>query len=191
MDKKRTMLSSYLWLITVIIAVTGLAVFSLSITQAKEKQAEEPNKAAMMEEKKETAMEEKQERMHKCTKSCVKDCQVTMEDIAAAKAAISVAIEAMDKGEISVAKSELEKAENLLTKAHKCMKENVEKMPCANSKCPMTGKSIDVTDRPKDCTRMYKNMKIGFCCPACPPEWDKLTEAEKDAKLKECMPSKE
>jgi hypothetical protein len=38
---------------------------------------------------------------------------------------------------------------------------------------------------------MYKGMKVGFCCPNCPPEWDKLTDAEKEAKLKEAMPSKE
>jgi len=187
MDKKRTLFPSHLWLIAIIAAMAGLA----GLAQAKEKQAEEPNKAAMMEEKKETVMEEKQEKMHECTISCVKDCQASMEDISAAKAAIKAAIEAIDKGESATAKSELEKAEKLLTKAHKCMKENIEKMPCANSKCPISGKPIDRMNRPQDCTRMYKGMKIGFCCPNCPPEWDKLTDAEKDAKLKNVMPPKE
>jgi hypothetical protein len=182
MDKKRTLFPSHLWLIAIIVVAAGLAVFSLSSAQTKEKQTEEPNKAAMM--------EEKHEKMHECTTSCVKDCQASMEDIAAAKAAIKAAIEAIDKGESATAKSELEKAEKLLTKAHKCMKENIEKMPCANMKCPISGKPIDKMDRPQDCTRMYKGMKIGFCCPNCPPEWDKLTDAEKDAKLKECMPPK-
>ena len=35
-----------------------------------------------------------------------------------------------------------------------------------------------------DVTAMYKGMKVGFCCQDCVEEWNKLSDAEKDAKLK-------
>ena len=114
-----------------------------------------------------------------------------MDDIASAKAAIKAAIEALDKDDKATAKSELEKADKLLAKAHKCMKENVEKMPCVNGKCPISGKEFDKMNAPADHTRMYKGMKVGFCCAVCPTQWDKLSDEEKDAKLKEVMPPKE
>jgi hypothetical protein len=194
MNRKKTSPSSILWLVVAVTAIAGLTAFSLISAQAAGK-AEEPNKMAMAEEKKETAMEEKQEKkmekMHKCTDMCVKNCQANMENISSAKNAIKAAMEAIDKGDMKMAKSELEKADKLLMTVHKTMEENMEKMPCVNNKCPISGKSIDMMDRPKDCTRIYKEMKIGFCCPMCPPQWDKLTDAEKDAKLKEAMPPKE
>jgi len=197
MDGKRKTLSPTLWLMAAIII--GFA--GLSLISAQAKAAEEPNKAAITEEKQGRMMKHKEkmkgmhtctmEDMQKCTKTCVKSCQTNMEDVSEATVAVKAAMEAIDKGDTKAAKSELEKADKLLTTVHKSMKENIEKMPCVNAKCPISGKPIDVMDRPKDCTRMYKGMKIGFCCPNCPPAWDKLTDEEKDAKLKAAMPSKE
>jgi hypothetical protein len=192
MDKKRTSHPSTLWLIAALVTTIGL--MSLSLVVAKSRAAEEPNKMTMSESKNEEAMEskhkEKMEKMHKCTEMCTKKCQTNMMDISEAKASIKMAIEAIDKGDMAAAKSELEKADKLLTTVHKSMEENIEKMPCANSKCPISGKEFDNMNVPKDRTRMYKGMKIGFCCPMCPPEWDKLTDEQKDAKLKEVMPPK-
>jgi hypothetical protein len=185
MKRKNRTLSSDPWLITAI--VLGVAISLLVPTQAKEaenKQGEKPIAAAKAEEKQE-------EQMHKCTNMCVERCETNMKDVSEARAAIQGAIEAMDKGDTKAARSELEKADKLLTTVHESMEENVEKMPCVNAKCPISGKTIDMMNRPKDCTRIYKGMKVGFCCTNCPLEWDKLTDAEKDAKLKEAMPSKE
>ena len=47
-----------------------------------------------------------------------------------------------------------------------------------NARCPiMGGKVAD------GLTRDYKGQKVGFCCGGCPSQWDKLTDAGKDAKL--------
>lgn len=127
--------------------------------------------------------------MNKSMAGCMKTCQANMEDISAAKVDIKAAIEAIDKGDTKTAKSELEKADKLLSNAHKCMKENTEKMPCSNAKCPIMGKSIDRMNCSNGLTRMSKGMKVGFCCKECPAAWDKLTDREKDAKLKDAMPS--
>lgn len=183
MNRERKMLSHGLWLIT---AVTlSLAVSLLIPTQAKE--AEQMSTTAKT-EKQEIAMEEK---MHKCTNMCVQKCETNMKDVSEARAAIQNAIEAIDKSDTKAARTEMEKANKLLMTVYKSMEENIDKMPCVNERCPITGKTIDTMNRPKDCTRMYKGMKVGFCCPNCPPEWDKLTDAEKEAKLKASMPSKE
>ncbi len=184
MKRRSKMLSADLWLVAAV--VLGIAASTLVTTNAKE--AGEPNKMAMPMEKMPTCT---MEDMHKCTKMCVERCETNMKDVSEARAAIQSAMEAIDKGDMKAAKGEMEKADKLLTTVHKSMEENVEKMPCVNTKCPISGKAIEMMDRPKDCTRMYKGMKVGFCCPNCPPEWDKLTDAEKDAKLKEAMPSKD
>jgi soluble cytochrome b562 len=181
MSRKRKMLSQNWWLVAAV--MLGVAVTLLVSTQAVE-----PNKTAAPAEKMPKCTVED---MHKCTNMCIEKCQTNMKDVAEAKTAVRAAIEAIDKGDAKAAKGELEKAESLLATVHKSMEENIAKMPCVNDRCPITGKAIDIMNRPKDCTRMYKGMKVGFCCPNCPPEWDKLTDAEKDAKLKAVMPSKE
>ncbi len=166
-----------------VIALVVAGVIGFTALSRVSAMTDEPNKMPMHHEK-------DMKGMHKCMMSCVKDCNASMDDMASAKAAIKAAIEALDKGDTATAKSELEKADKFLSKAHKCMKENMEKMPCVNGKCPISGKEFDKMDVPADRTRMYKGMKVGFCCPMCPPQWDKLSDDEKDAKLKEVMPPK-
>ncbi|HBG78436.1 MAG TPA: hypothetical protein DDW84_06280 [Phycisphaerales bacterium] len=129
--------------------------------------------------------------MNKSMAGCMKTCQANMEDIAAAKAAVIAAIAAIDKGDTATAKIEMEKADKLLSNVHKGMKENMQKMPCSNAKCPIEGKLIDRMDCSNELTRMHKGMKVGFCCAACPPAWDNLTDGQKDDKLKDAMPSKD
>ncbi|MHB0946880.1 MAG: COG1470 family protein [Sedimentisphaerales bacterium] len=131
------------------------------------------------------------EPMRKCTAGCMKTCQANMEDIVAAKAAIKAAIAAIDNGDTATAKNEMEKADKLLSNVHKGMKENMQKMPCCNVKCPIEGKSIDRMGCSNELTRTHKGMKVGFCCAACPSAWDNLTDGQKDDKLKDAMPSKE
>lgn len=53
----------------------------------------------------------------------------------------------------------------------------------ANTRCPIMNNPIDPTDVPPALVREYKGKKVAFCCGGCPAQWDKLTDAEKDAKL--------
>jgi len=184
MEKKRTvsLLSIGLTAAAVIIVITALSMIPVRPVQAKE-----PNVPAKSELMRKCAIGD----ANKCMAGCMKKCQANMEDISAAKAAIKAAIAAIDKGDTTTAKIEMEKADKLLSNVHKCMKENMQKMPCCNAKCPIMGKPIDRMNCPKELTCMYKDMKVGFCCGACKPEWDKLTDAEKDAKLKDVTPSME
>jgi len=56
-----------------------------------------------------------------------------------------------------------------------------------NGVCPIMGTRIDPAKVPDSLTRLYKGQKVGFCCAACPPAWDSLSDSEKDAKLAAAM----
>jgi len=53
----------------------------------------------------------------------------------------------------------------------------------ANNRCPITGNKFDPKNVPTNLTREWKGQKIGFCCPNCLPQWDKLSDKQKQAKL--------
>ena len=180
MENKRTV--SLLGVLFLTLAIV-VSISILWLIPVKTIQAEEPNKPAMSDPMRKCTMGE----MNKCMAGCMEKCQSNMKDVSAAKVAIKVAIEAMDKGDTKAAKIEMEKADKLLSNVHKCMQENMEQMPCANVKCPITGKSIERMNCPKEFTRMCEGKKVGFCCAGCPKAWDKLTDTEKNAKLKEAM----
>ena len=52
-----------------------------------------------------------------------------------------------------------------------------------NDRCPVTGEAIDPAKVPADLTREFKGQKVAFCCSMCPPQWDRLSDQEKQAKL--------
>jgi len=58
-----------------------------------------------------------------------------------------------------------------------------------NTFCPMTNRhSIDPNKVPDSQTLIYKGQKVGFCSNQCLLDWDKLSVAQKDAKLKKVLP---
>jgi hypothetical protein len=59
--------------------------------------------------------------------------------------------------------------------------------PVVNGKCPITGRAFDRKAAPLNLVRMFDGKVVGFCCPGCPGAWDKLSDADKAAKLKAVM----
>ena len=57
----------------------------------------------------------------------------------------------------------------------------------ANVKCPMMGTKIDPTNVPASLIREFKGKKVAFCCAGCPGAWDKLSDEEKESKLKSAL----
>ena len=55
----------------------------------------------------------------------------------------------------------------------------------ANVTCPMMGSTIDPKKVTPELVRLHKGKKVAFCCGGCPVAWDKLSDAQKDAKLQE------
>jgi hypothetical protein len=125
--------------------------------------------------------------MQECTMKCMSNCEKNMKDIPEAIAALDNAVKALDAGNTADAKKEIETAKKLLKEVHMMQKKCMEIMPTANDHCPISGEKIDMMKTPANLTTMYKGKKVGFCCPNCPPAWEKLTDAEKDAKLEKVM----
>jgi hypothetical protein len=59
-----------------------------------------------------------------------------------------------------------------------------------NTRCPIMGGVVDPNKAPASLTREFKDQKVGFCCGMCPAQWDKLSDDEKEAKLKTASGSK-
>ena len=59
-----------------------------------------------------------------------------------------------------------------------------------NARCPIMGTLIDPAKTTPDLIRMFRGQKVAFCCGSCPAAWDKLSPAEKDAKLKAATEAK-
>ena len=61
------------------------------------------------------------------------------------------------------------------------------KAKVVNTHCPITGAKIDPANVADSLIREYKGQKIGFCCGGCPEAFEKLSDADKAAKLKAAM----
>jgi len=134
---------------------------------------------AMNKPVKETTMKEIHESAMKCTVNFEKN----MKDTSDVMGMLDEAVKALDAGNTAGAKEQIEKARKLLNEMNMTQKKNIAKLPTVNDRCPITGNQIDMMNTPENLTRIHKGQKVGFCCPNCPPVWDKLTEKEKDEKL--------
>lgn len=119
---------------------------------------------------------------------CSKACRVEqMGKLADAKAALATARVAVEAGQKVQALAALATAEKLVTEVHEKMVARTATKPAAggvvNTRCPIMGSKIDPAKVPAALTREFKGRKVGFCCGGCPVAWDKLTDAEKQAKL--------
>lgn len=76
-----------------------------------------------------------------------------------------------------------------LSDAEKDAKLNAVRAPAGvvNKRCPIMGSVLDPAKVPQELTRVWKGQKVGFCCAGCPAAWDRLSDAEKDAKLKAAL----
>lgn len=59
-----------------------------------------------------------------------------------------------------------------------------------NTRCPIMGTPIDPNNVPDNLTRVFKGQKVAFCCGGCPSQWDKLSDKEKEAKLRDAASKK-
>ncbi len=107
---------------------------------------------------------------------------------------IDKAIKAVEAGNKEKALAELRKAQKMLGKAQKMLatiKDGIGKHvkpKFANISCPIMGSPINPEKVGKNLIRDYKGQKVAFCCGGCPAAWDRLTDAEKNAKLAKVKP---
>jgi hypothetical protein len=108
--------------------------------------------------------------------------QVQTETVPNALKAITAAREAIQAGQSANALAELQKAEQALKVIQTSLAQYTGPR-FANTRCPIMGTAIDPAKVTESLTRVYKGQTIAFCCSMCPPAWDKLTDAQRDAKL--------
>jgi hypothetical protein len=53
-----------------------------------------------------------------------------------------------------------------------------------NHRCPIMGSPLDRGKVREGLTRRFRGRKVGFCCAGCPKAWDKLSEQEKESRLR-------
>lgn len=92
---------------------------------------------------------------------------------------IAAARKAVDAGEKDEALAALDKAAACVKASRTAMRPAV-----VNTTCPIMGNKINPAKVPANLFRVHKGKGIGFCCGGCPAKWDKLSNAEKMAKLK-------
>lgn len=124
--------------------------------------------------------------MNKCMMMCSKNNEKNMANMSMAIMILDEAAKDIDAGKTADAKTKIEKAKQLINDAKVSCQKCTDKMPVCNNRCPISGKEIDSANPPASC--MYEGMKLGFCCENCKAKWDKCSDEEKNAKLKEIMP---
>jgi hypothetical protein len=115
-------------------------------------------------------------------------CQAKVARLDEALNAIDAAAKAVEGGDHKAALVELTKARRLVADAHQALQPP--RPQVANAACPIMGTKLDPAGVPDELTRLYKGRAVGFCCGGCPAAWDKLTDAEKDAKLAKVLAAK-
>jgi hypothetical protein len=96
--------------------------------------------------------------------------------------ALENARKAVDMGHKEHALMELKKVEDLVAVVQRTLAQHV-KPAFANTVCPIMGSKIDTSKLPASLIREFNGQKVGFCCAGCPAQWDKLTDAQKQARL--------
>ena len=104
--------------------------------------------------------------------------------VAAAIASIDAAAKALESGDHATAAKELANARKILEAIQKAATgASAAPVGFANTKCPIMGSPINPSKVTEGLTRVYNGKKVAFCCGGCPGQWDKLSDAQKDARL--------
>jgi len=116
--------------------------------------------------------------------------QIHARQLPGALTSIDAALKALEKGDRAAAIRHLTAARLNIQTAHVALAKHV-KPTFVNAVCPLMGAPIKPEKVTAKLTREYKGQKVGFCCGGCPEAWDKLTDAQKEAKLANAKPKTE
>lgn len=124
--------------------------------------------------------------MHSAKKAAQEDVKSLEMTQAHHLPALSVLLEkaaaAVKAGDDKAALAHLQTAQSMLEMVKQAVGKAV--APAfANTKCPMMGGVIQPEKVTPALTREFNGQKVAFCCGGCPDMWDKLSDAQKQAKL--------
>ena len=126
--------------------------------------------------------------MHGCIMDCTINYENIIKDTSEAIALLDRAVKALEAGNTNDTKVDIENTQKILKCIQIFQSKCMRKLPTFNAHCPISGKQFDMMNIPGNLTTMYKGKKVGFCCQACLSVWDKMSDTEKDKKIKEVTP---
>ncbi|MHC4715636.1 MAG: hypothetical protein ACYS5V_01585 [Planctomycetota bacterium] len=110
-------------------------------------------------------------------------CRKTLsKQLTAVLAAVESAEKALASGDKTKALASLADAKRLVAEARASLAPP--KVGYLNARCPIMGSPIKPAKVTPNLVRKYKGGKVAFCCAGCPAAWDRLTDAERQARLK-------
>lgn len=158
-------------LVTIVGIISIVAIAAISIPKASAKAEGEHENHGKMDMKAEPLSLEK----------------IHSEHLPMVSQSIDKTIKAVEAGNKEIALAELHKAQKMLAVVNAGIAKHV-KPKFTNVSCPIMGSPINPDMVAETLIRDYKSQKVAFCCGGCPGQWDKLTDAEKDAKLAKVKP---
>ncbi len=123
-----------------------------------------------------------------CMVNCTQMSQVNRDTLQSTAVSLDKANQALQSGDTAAAQKEVSDSLAAIRATQKTMDQMIKEMPPANVCCPLSGKPIDITKVPQEKVRMHKGVKVGFGEKAEMEQWDRLTDAEKEAKIKMVVP---
>ena len=93
----------------------------------------------------------------------------------------------IESGNQQAALLELRRVQNTLENLRTALERQM-KPAFANTNCPIMGTPIQTASVPVSLVRSFNGQKVAFCCPGCPAQWDRLSPADKAAKLAAATP---
>lgn len=109
--------------------------------------------------------------------------EIYSKDFPLAISSIDLAVKAIQSGEKQTELAELNIALTKLAQIHKALGTHVKLQFANNYRCPIMGSPIKMDTVNENLIRLYNGRKVAFCCASCPAEWDKLSDADKQAKV--------
>ena len=159
-----------------IIAVGSLAVFPIVMSMSQIGLAQSPVSSQIGQVRPPTAPFQAAPATQPAGECKCEACPAVSDKLTTVQAALNDLEKAIDSGDKAAAQAKLKTVRELIAKA------DISAHGFANTKCPIMGGAVDVKLAGDD-VRMWKGMKVGFCCGGCPAAWDKLNDQEKQAKL--------
>jgi hypothetical protein len=108
-------------------------------------------------------------------------------NLKAALEAMDAAGKAVERGDQKGALAHLATARRLVAATHDALADRA-RPRFANARCPMMGTEIDPEKVPAALTAAFRGRNVAFCCAGCPVAWDKLSDAEREARLEKAAP---
>ncbi|MHC4584024.1 MAG: hypothetical protein ACYS3N_05810 [Planctomycetota bacterium] len=130
----------------------------------------------------------KMDMKHSMTAKTLSLEKIHSENLPIALLSVDKAAKAIESGNEKAALAELQKAKRMLMAIHAALGKHV-KPQFVNNRCPIMGSPINPAKVTKNLVRDYMGQKVAFCCAGCPSTWDKLPNAQKQAKLAKAKPA--